>query len=50
MMKKVIVFGATGNVGSYFTKYASETLDSNEYQIVPTGRRDKVSVFSKMGG
>lgn len=49
-MKKVIIFGATGNVGSYFTKYASENLDAKEYQIVPTGRRTGVSVFDRMGG
>ena len=30
-MKKIIVFGATGNVGSYFTKYASEYFKHNNY-------------------
>ena len=29
-MKKIIVFGATGNVGSYFTKYASEYFSKDE--------------------
>ncbi len=47
-MKKIIIFGATGNVGSYVTKYASEFFDENEYEVVATGRRD-TDVFEQFG-
>lgn len=47
-MKKIIIFGATGNVGSYVTKYASEFLNENEYEVIATGRRD-TDVFSQFG-
>ena len=47
-MKKIVIFGATGNVGSYVTKYASEYFDSSEYEIIATGRR-KTTVFESMG-
>lgn len=40
MKKKIIIFGATGNVGSYLTKYAIEYFNSNQYQIIATGRRE----------
>lgn len=39
-MKKIIIFGATGNVGSYVTKYASEFFDRNEYEVIASGRRN----------
>lgn len=29
-MKKIIIFGATGNVGSYVTKYASILLEGKK--------------------
>lgn len=45
-MKKIIVFGASGNVGSYVTKYANEYFDENEYQVIATGRRE-TDVFKK---
>lgn len=47
-MKKIIIFGATGNVGSYVTKYASEFFDKEEYEIIASGRRE-TTVFDKMG-
>ncbi|MGN1204682.1 MAG: NAD-dependent epimerase/dehydratase family protein [Lachnospiraceae bacterium] len=47
-MKKIIIFGATGNVGSYVTKYASEFFDRNEYEVIATGRRD-TKVFDQFG-
>ena len=47
-MKKIIVFGATGNVGSYFTKYASEYFSKDEYQIIASGKRKKADVFQTM--
>ena len=39
-MKKIIVFGATGNVGSYVFKYAREFFDTNEFEVIASGRRD----------
>ena len=40
-MKKIIVFGATGNLGSYFIDYLLDNLDVKEYEIIATGRRPK---------
>lgn len=48
MKKKVIIFGATGNVGSYLVKYALEYFNSDEYEIIVSGRR-KTDFFTKMG-
>lgn len=48
MKKKIIIFGATGNVGSYLTKYASEFFDRDEYEIIASGRRESTSVFKPM--
>lgn len=31
MKKKIIIFGATGNVGSYLLKYALEYFDKDEF-------------------
>ena len=47
-MKRVIVFGATGNVGSYVWKYANEFFDANEYEVIASGRR-KTDFFEKRG-
>ena len=49
MKKKIIIFGATGNVGSYLTKYASDFFDRDEYEIIASGRRESTSVFKPMG-
>lgn len=48
-MKKVLVFGATGNVGSYFTKYAVNYFDKKEYQIIASGKRPVANVFGTFG-
>ena len=48
-MKKIVIFGATGNVGSYLTKYASEFFDPAEYEVVAVGRRPEAPVFAGMG-
>lgn len=48
-MKKIIVFGATGNVGSYFTKYAEEYVREKDYQVIASGKRPKAEVFKEMG-
>lgn len=47
-MKKIIVFGATGNIGAYFTKYALEFFGQDEYTIIASGRR-KTSFWSMRG-
>lgn len=47
-MKKIIIFGSSGNVGSYVTKYAKDYFNSNEYEIIASGRRE-TSVFDSMG-
>lgn len=47
-MKKIIVFGATGNIGAYFTDYCKQHLDSMEYEVIATGRR-KTDFFKKCG-
>lgn len=47
-MKKIILFGATGNVGSYVVKYAAEYFKDSEYQIIASGRRD-TDVFEQFG-
>ena len=47
-MKKIIIFGATGNVGSYVTKYASEFFYKKDYEIIASGRRN-TDVFDQFG-
>lgn len=47
-MKKIIIFGATGNVGSYVLKYAREYFDPAEYTVIASGRR-KTDFFEKRG-
>lgn len=47
-MKKVIIFGATGNVGSYFTKYCHEYFDKTKYEIIASGRKE-TNIFEKQG-
>lgn len=48
MKKKVIVFGATGNVGSYVFKYAVEYFNHDEYEVIASGRRE-TDFFDKNG-
>lgn len=47
-MKKIIIFGATGNVGSYVLRYALDYFDLNEYEIIATGRRE-TDFFTRSG-
>lgn len=47
-MKKVVIFGATGNVGSYTVKYAAEFFKDKNYEVVASGRRE-TDVFSQFG-
>ena len=39
-MKKIVIFGATGNIGAYFTDYCKEKFNPNEYEIIAVGRRE----------
>lgn len=48
-MKKIVVLGATGNVGSYFVKYAKERYSECQYELIAVGHREKADVFGKMG-
>lgn len=45
-MKKIILFGATGNVGSYVLRYAMKFFEKEEYEIIASGRRE-TDFFSK---
>jgi UDP-glucose 4-epimerase len=47
-MKKIIIFGATGNVGSYLVEYCLSYFDPSEYEIIASGRR-KTDFFTKRG-
>lgn len=47
-MKKIIIFGASGNVGSYVTKYAAEFFQGKGFEVIATGRRE-TKVFDQFG-
>lgn len=47
-MKKVVIFGATGNIGAYFTDYCRKNFASTDYEVVAVGRK-KTDFFSKQG-
>lgn len=38
-MKKVVIFGATGNIGAYFTDYCKSEFDDTDYEIIAVGRK-----------
>lgn len=38
-MKKIVLFGATGNTGMYFADYCQQYLDKNEYELIAVGRK-----------
>jgi len=48
-MKKIIILGATGHVGSYMTLYAKEYFKDKGFEIIASGRRKVANVFPKMG-
>ena len=39
MKQKIIVFGATGNLGAYFIDHLLNNLDLEKYEIIATGRK-----------
>ena len=47
-MKRIIIFGATGNVGSYVLKYALDYFSKSEYEIIASGRRE-TDFFERRG-
>jgi UDP-glucose 4-epimerase len=48
MKKKIIIFGATGNTGSYLLKYALDFFYRDEFEIIASGRRE-TRFFEEMG-
>lgn len=38
-MKKIVIFGATGNVGAYFVDYCHSYIDKSEYEVIAVGRK-----------
>lgn len=46
-MKKIVVFGATGDTGKYFIDYFLNNYKGNEYEIVATGSR-KTNYFDDL--
>lgn len=48
MKKKIVIFGATGNTGTYVTEYAKRYFNNEEYEIIAVGRK-VTDVFEKMG-
>ena len=46
--KKILIFGATGNIGVYLTDYLTEKFKNDDYEIIAVGRR-KTDFFDKRG-
>lgn len=44
-MKKIVIFGATGNIGAYFVNYCKEHLPK-EYEVIAVGRK-KTAFFEE---
>lgn len=40
-MKKIIVFGATGNTGKYLIEYLIENMDLEQFEIIAVGRKER---------
>ena len=38
-MKKIVLFGATGNTGMYFADYCLKNLDKSKYELICVGRK-----------
>lgn len=47
-MKKIVVFGATGNIGAYFVDYCKNRFDAKNYEVIAVGRK-KTSFFDSLG-
>ena len=38
-MKKILVFGASGDTGTYFVRYFLDHYNDSEYEVVAVGTR-----------
>lgn len=38
-MKKIVIFGSTGNIGAYFTDYCNNMIDKKQYEVIAVGRK-----------
>ncbi len=47
-MKKIVVFGATGNIGAYLVDHLKANLDQSLYDVIAVGRKE-TDFFSYLG-
>jgi len=47
-MKKVVIFGATGNTGAYFVEHCVNNFNKKEFEVIAVGRK-KTDFFTKRG-
>lgn len=47
-MKKIIIFGATGNIGAYLVDYCKKHLNESNYEVIAVGRKE-TNFFEKHG-
>lgn len=47
-MKKIIVFGASGDTGKYFIDYLKKNISNKEYKIIASGSKE-LDYFEKIG-
>ena len=47
-MKKILLFGATGEIGMYLTDYVNENLKGKNYELIAVGKR-KTDFFDRYG-
>lgn len=47
-MKKIVVFGASGDTGFYFVKYFMQNYQGTDYELIAVGTR-KTDQFEKLG-
>ena len=40
MKRKILIFGATGNIGAYLTEYCIKNINLNKFEIIPVSRRN----------
>ena len=45
-MKRIVIFGATGNIGAYLVDYCKSNIDTDEYEVIAVGRR-KTNYFNE---
>lgn len=47
-MKKIVIFGSTGNIGAYFTDYCNNMIDKKQYEVIAVGRKH-TDYYKKQG-